>query len=360
LIFIHLLTDKYLKGVYYQNPVLKEKITAEQQNILDALKEGHPNALSATDLSLAKGYQIAENTAYQNCPKLAGEKEHGEQQDKKEIIIGITEKSKESKRKVKKYYFEDYNYIYNLREDFRLLFAPGYVQYDKNFLAHYEKIRDKNLEGEIYELLIKFLTSAKIVGNSKGMPPGLLCKNCGYNHEARDFIRATLLHLIDGLEMDKRFIRIIRDEGIIEERVHKELMSMTEGEFAKAGEKLIPAVTPAPLKLTSDGAKTTKPLGIPFFRGERIEYEKLEDIPQKLLTTIHAIDNKKYEKVAKHYAHEKKRYISKRPQTFDTTPRPLPNGYFLRTKIDKNRMWKLCQDIITYAGFTASDWKVEY
>lgn len=133
--------DKYIKGVYYQNSALKEKITAEQQNILDALKKGYPNGLSAKDLSLAEGYHIVENTAHQECRDLI------EQQ----IIIGKTEKREESKRKVKKYYFEDYNYIYNSRENFRLLFAPGYVQYDKNFLAHYEKIRDKNLEGEIYE-----------------------------------------------------------------------------------------------------------------------------------------------------------------------------------------------------------------
>jgi hypothetical protein len=330
--------DKYIKGIYYQNSALKEKITTEQQNILDALKKGYPNGLSAKDLSHAEGYHIAENTAHQKCRDLI------EQQ----IIIGKTEKREESKRKVKKYYFEDYNYIYNRREDFRLLFAPGYVQYDKNFLAHYEKIRDKNLEGEIYELLIKFLTSAKIVGNSKGMPPGLLCKNCGYNHEARDFIRATLLHLIDGLETDKRFIRILRDEGIIEERVHKELRSLTEEE----GKKLIQVIKPAP----SDGKIATKPLGIPFFRGERIEYQKLDDVPKTLLIKIHELDNNKYEKVAKHYS----KYISKNARTFDTKPRQLPNGYFLRTKKDAGRMWKFCEDIVTYAGFAASDWKVEY
>ena len=184
------------------------------------------------------------------------------------------------------------------------------------------------------------------------MPTGLLCKNCGYNHEARDFIRATLLHLIDGLETDKRFIRIITDEGIIEERVHKELMSMTEDE----GKKLIQVIKPA----SSDAKIATKPLGIPFFRGERIEYQKLDDVPKTLLIKIHELDNNKYEKVAKHYANDEKKYISKNPTIFDSKPRRLPNGYYLRTKKDARRMWKFCEDIVTYAGFMASDWKVEY
>jgi len=74
----------------------------------------------------------------------------------------------------------------------------------------------------------------------------LLCKNCGYNHERRDFIRATLLHLIDGLEINRQFIEFIRNEGIIDETRRKELLVVSEKETSRPhemAEKSLPEVT---------------------------------------------------------------------------------------------------------------------
>jgi len=47
---------------------------------------------------------------------------------------------------------------------------------------------------------------------------------------------------------------------------------------------------------------TTKKVGIPFFIGEQIEYRRLVDVPQSLLTKIHELDENKYDKVVKHIA----------------------------------------------------------
>jgi hypothetical protein len=164
---------------------------------------------------------------------------------------------------------------------------------------------------------------------------------------------------VDGLETNRRFIEFMKEEKIINEKTCKELMIMAQEETAKpreVGEKMIAEMKTKPLKSSSNADITTKSLGIPFFRGERIEYQKLDDVPKTLLIKIHELDNNNYEKVAKHYP----KYISKNPSTFDTKPRQLPNGYFLRTKKDAGRMWKFCGDIVIYAGFMASDWKVEY
>jgi hypothetical protein len=36
------------------------------------------------------------------------------------------------------------------------------------------------------------------------------CVQCGINHEARDFVRATLLHLLDHLERHDKFIEFMK------------------------------------------------------------------------------------------------------------------------------------------------------
>jgi hypothetical protein len=176
---------KYIKGVYYQNSKLQSTIKGEKQKIIDALKEGYPNGFSAQELHTFTKHQVDENSAYQLCKELAN----------LNFIISKTEKGKK-RRAVQRYYFEDYNFIYNQREGSRLPFAPGYVEYEKNFLENYEQIRNKELEDKIQYSLLEFLMRA--IRSTKSS--GLLCKNCGYNHERRDFIRATLLRLIDDLE----------------------------------------------------------------------------------------------------------------------------------------------------------------
>jgi hypothetical protein len=54
------------------------------------------------------------------------------------------------------------------------------------------------------------------------------CRIEGINHEARDFARAVLLHLIDHLEKNNRFIDLMRNNNFIKEEVYQNVRSKME------------------------------------------------------------------------------------------------------------------------------------
>ncbi len=78
-------------------------------------------------------------------------------------------------------------------------YAPGYVKYDTRFPDFWNKIvEDEDLD-EVYPILIRIIRKAftkmyspdfDIKDLIPQMGASMLCKNCGVNHEARDFIRA--------------------------------------------------------------------------------------------------------------------------------------------------------------------------
>ena len=202
--------DKYIVGTYYHN---FERISPSEQKILDALREKYPKGLSV--LELAKD-GIKSKTAYAQCKKLA--KDH--------FIIAKEEKvamKRSDNYPADRYYFEDYNYFCNEKEGFSHPFSPGYVQYDDSFLVNYEKARDYGLEGEIYDLFTKIIRNN--IRGLKGTHSRQQCIFCGYDHEMRDFMRATLLHLIDELEANVQFIEFMHREGIINEKAYKKIKS---------------------------------------------------------------------------------------------------------------------------------------
>jgi hypothetical protein len=212
--------EKWIEGEYCQNLELRKAMTDKKRDIWDVLREGYPNALSPRDLKEWKSEdrkKIKENTAQTYPQELVKDK-----------VISCTKREldKDSHIEVTKYYFEDYNYVSNQKNDFSYPFAPGYVQYTKNFLNTYDKITNKAAEDEIYGLLTDFLMDV-MRKRKRANRNDLLCKNCGYNHETRDFIRAALLHLIDGLDTNRRFIEFMRSEGIIDDKPYKELMAMS-------------------------------------------------------------------------------------------------------------------------------------
>lgn len=50
------------------------------------------------------------------------------------------------------------------------------------------------------------------------------CLGCGINHEARDFLRAMLLHLIDHLEKNDKFIKFMIDKQLINKERYKKMV----------------------------------------------------------------------------------------------------------------------------------------
>ena len=92
-----------------------------------------------------------------------------------------------------------------------------------------------------------------------------------------------------------------------------------------------------------------------FFKGNKYLIQKWVDIPYYLLKSIYEMDYNIYESVVNRFPN----YISKRKMAFDTA-RELPNDYWLRPRLNAERTYYFCNNIIEYAGLASSEWHVEY
>lgn len=114
--------------------------------------------------------------------------------------------------------------------------APGYVQYNEHFETAWNQIiKNQMIEEELFDNLRRSIlrileTIFGIVNNSGSQqmeisriaPWGTLnpdasyfCSNCGIDHEARNFVRAILLHLLDDVELTHVFIDFFKKHGIV-------------------------------------------------------------------------------------------------------------------------------------------------
>jgi hypothetical protein len=333
--------ERYIEGEYYEDPeAARNDITPEKKKILNTLRLEYPNALSAKRLK--SSFKIHSPHTY---PK----------ELVREGIIRWKREKGDKGRELTKYYFEDYTFVFNTKinpkEGSRFPFAPGYVQYTKNFLHAYNEIRNNALEEEIYGLLTQFLSDAfdkrKLRPKVHDLGDGY---GCGYDHEARDFIRATLLHLIDGLELNRLFIEFISRKEIIDETRHKELIIMAE-EKAKSEEiRHDGSLVQVPPKLRlADIRKFLEELpGDLHFLDEQYLVKGRHDLQQIILDYI----IKKYPEKIKEIQDEMGGQFTSRNKfyTKQRGSRRISNGYYMEIKSPRDRMIKNCGRILELVG----------
>jgi hypothetical protein len=54
------------------------------------------------------------------------------------------------------------------------------------------------------------------------------CRYCGINHEARDFIHAILLHIIDQFEITPAFIEFLISQKLITQEAYEQCQKVAE------------------------------------------------------------------------------------------------------------------------------------
>jgi hypothetical protein len=215
--------SKYIEGFYCKDEDSIECIKNENtRNVLDVLYKSYPSGQTEAEIMQnqdIKDKGIPKETVY-NCLDSLKDA-HFLERRKRKVENPITG------RRVFKYDIENLNSVLN--ENFENQFVPGYVKYNPKFLEVWNKLVDKNDQDEIYPLLIKVLRRAftKIAAlNNKEMEPTITdtngkeiyCPNCGINHEARDFVRAILLRLIDQLEINDGFINFMQEKHFFNDK----------------------------------------------------------------------------------------------------------------------------------------------
>lgn len=218
----------YINGYYFHDYQRKKEITESKEAILNTLKDAYPNPLTVKDI--ADKLRMSENTVSQG---LGGLYRH-------RFIEFAGKREGDKSKPPGQYVFEDLNFALNEKKNFAFQFAPGSVNYDKDFLEMcHEVLLRRDLE-TVCEQLLNFTTTMverimrqqHYIMSIKKIAPQTtkdnICTRCGINHEVRDFIRALLLYVLDNLEISPRFLSFMKEHYFIKEDTYKELSSLYE------------------------------------------------------------------------------------------------------------------------------------
>jgi len=213
---------------------------------LEALRDAYPLALSAHDLEQRTGLPV--KTIYA-CLQELYTNTYIEELDRPRNKRGRPRvrqtQSKETDRYRSRYVIEDmsrgYDHIITAESSMNYPVAPGNVDYPAQFPDVWHKIVETEEENEICTILLRFVEKVQRRINDyssdevrKWAPTTKIdfcCSQCGINHEARDFIRATLLHLIDHLERNSKFIEFMKKNDFINTEVYQNMIKSKEGIF---------------------------------------------------------------------------------------------------------------------------------
>jgi hypothetical protein len=198
------------------------------QDIIKALLESYPSGLTAQEIS--KKTRLPIKTVYTQTKELFREffindSDDDELQSKPRGRPKNKDKhSSLNQRKSIVMTIENANSLFdNQKEKGKTHLPPGNVKYTNDFLKTIPKLLEKENQDKINDILlntidniyrvrieskdkdIQNLAPSKYKGYDKDKED-YRCSQCGLNHEARDFIRAILLYIIDQFEQSKNFL----------------------------------------------------------------------------------------------------------------------------------------------------------
>jgi hypothetical protein len=285
---------RYIEGFYLDE---KDSYLKQIRRVYDALEDLYPwggndyaiSEKSNVKFSTCRGYLKTELAKFT------------QDEEKRDEGIALSGPGKI------RYNIENCSFVLKMEKQSGKGFSPGYVNYKQDFLDGWNKIVEKSEVEDIHEILVKFLgniftkmdsipndPTVKKIKPRLGMFPtqqivtrtgkqielkkDMRCDGCGINHEARDFIRAILLHLADLLEVNKEFIEFLFKKKFLNEKARDRFLEIAERK---------------PIK--TQRGKQTRP-GILYFKAEKIgKVKAFPDKPQLILKYVH----KKIQKIMK-------------------------------------------------------------
>lgn len=224
------------RGHSYELEMLNRN-TNEQ--ILTALIEAYPSGLTAHDI--AERTDLPLKTVYSQLGEL--HREYYVVDDRDIIKIKLKGRprshslqhgvSKRRRRQI--FHIESANSlvdIYNGKKGVPL--PPGNVAYADDFLNSWHKVVERQEEEELCCSLLGFIdrtlrrmkesSDDTIKRTNPNQTAEFCCPQCGVNHEARDFIRASLLHLLDHFERTNNFIELMKTNNLLTQDAYQRLL----------------------------------------------------------------------------------------------------------------------------------------
>ena len=243
----------YIRG-YYSPSASELNVFEKETNrkIMDSVREAYPTGITALELADTTGLPI--KTVYAQLRELCRESlvtELPKQQTSRGRPKTTTDDPTGTRhhlqqRQRSRYIIEDSIYYSNTDSgEKKKILPPGHVLYSNDFLYLWNKIIAKEDEDELSIVLLRFLDRITRMAEEvhddrirKVTPPKptqYCCSLCGVNHQARDFMRAILLRLIDQLEENDKFVKFLRDSQFLTQESYQDITRRLE---TKRGELL--------------------------------------------------------------------------------------------------------------------------
>lgn len=235
---------EYVVGDYYESPDQIETIENDKwRKILENLKDAYPYAKTVKRVweDLKDDTGMAEGTIYTGINLLRRYHFiHELNIPQREEVIAknrIEVPKKGTYYDAKFYIVEQSDSTLNLlsRHDDpkkrlpKYILAPGYVEYDEKFSRAWDVLLSKllikdNTLGELSKSILHLLDSVLSITaedkETEEVVPSTgysseICTNCGINHEARNFLRAIMLKILDYIEISPDYRDLLERNKII-------------------------------------------------------------------------------------------------------------------------------------------------
>jgi hypothetical protein len=211
--------ESYIQGRYFRSDEDLENFKKSAgEKILRELKKEYPFGLSVGELS--ERTDIPYTTINPYIGELA-----------RTLFIRQMKLKNDNRRKtstrINEYAIEDVNKLSQLR--FPYPHTTGNVEFSTRFKNAWYQLVGTDEEAKLHNDLVNFLNlvirrvndldkpELRKLFPSSSKKEDFCCTNCGLNHEARDFVRATLLNLIDQFETSKYYLQLLRDNNYVRE-----------------------------------------------------------------------------------------------------------------------------------------------
>jgi hypothetical protein len=261
----------YISGYYCRDDLHLQVMNKDSnRKILEALKEVYPEALSVEEL--ARKTKLPLKTIYAQKAELYREYHINHLEEKDEESEQIKKRGRppihaphgrtESLRKRVRLVIEEASGPYDVYGGKKPVpLPPGNVVYADGFTEVWHKLVAKEEEEELCSTLLQFVekifnrinnqysdvsgnnnsssSSSNGISNTKEQQTikekwapertiDFCCSQCGLNHEARDFVRAMLLHLIDQFDKDKEYMDFLKDNELLTQEAYELITSKAE------------------------------------------------------------------------------------------------------------------------------------
>jgi hypothetical protein len=221
----------------------ESSIDDDKRKILLELKKAYPRFLTTKEL--IDKTEAPESTIYKKTRELEKHNFIKEIETRKRRRGRHSGSDSIHDKRLDKFVIENANYLNYSKDLYRL--APGNVEYPSKFQNLCDRLLDEDEDAD--DLLGSLLHLVERIQNrmresndveTKLWAPSSdinhVCQMCGINHEARDFVRASLLRLIDRFETSLHYLEFMKNNQYLSQEFYQEGLKLTRS--SKEGSRL--------------------------------------------------------------------------------------------------------------------------